>query len=63
LNDFDGIDLGLLKLFSLGIRQNIRFLYKGETLEIVTTFTYLGIVFTVGVSVSDTFEKNSLIKH
>jgi len=51
-------------LFSLGIRQNIRFLYKGETLEIVTTFTYMGIVFTVGVSFSDTFEKkNSLIKH
>ena len=27
------------------IRQTIRFLYKGEALEIVTKFTYLGIVF------------------
>ena len=48
-------------MFSLGIRQNIRFLYKGETLEIVTTFTYLGIVFTVGVSFSDTFEEKKTV--
>ena len=39
------------------IRQTIRFLYKGEALEIVTKFTYMGIVFTVGGSVNVTFEK------
>ena len=39
------------------IRQTIRFLYKGEALEIVTKFTQLGIVFTVGGSVNVTFEK------
>ena len=38
------------------IRQTIRFLYKGEALEIVTKFTYMGIVFTVGGSVNVTFE-------
>ena len=27
------------------LRQTLRFLYKGEALEIVTKFTYLGIVF------------------
>jgi len=39
------------------IRQTIRFLYKGEALEIITKFTYLGITFTVGGSVNVTFEK------
>ena len=105
LNDFDGIDLGYLKLFSLlyaddilimseteeglykglllleeycdrlkltvnctktkvmifrqwgRIRQTIRFLSKA--LEIVTKFTFLGIVFTVGGYVNVTFEKLS----
>ena len=41
------------------IRQPIRFLYKGEALEIVTKCTYLGIVFTVGGSFNVTFEKLS----
>jgi len=44
------------------IRQPIRFLYKGEALEIVTKFTYLGIVFTVCGSLKVTIEKNCLIK-
>jgi len=39
------------------IRQTIRFLYKGEALEIVTKFTYLGIVLTVGGSLIVTFKK------
>jgi hypothetical protein len=30
------------------LRQNISFKYKGQNLEIVNKFTYLGIVFSVG---------------
>ena len=39
------------------IRQTIRFLSKA--LEMITKFTYLGIVFTVGGYVNVTFEKLS----
>ena len=41
------------------IRQTIRCLYKGEALKIVTKFTYLGIVLTVGGSLNVTIEKLS----
>ena len=35
------------------LRRNLNFFYNGDTLEIVTKFTYLGIVFTTGGSFSD----------
>ena len=38
------------------INRNIRFIYKGHVLEIVSKFTYLGIVFTTGGSFNTTFE-------
>ena len=38
------------------LRQNISFFYKGEKLEIVEKFTYLGIVFTTGGSFNNAFE-------
>ena len=34
----------------------MNFAYKGEVIEIVKSFTYLGIVFTTGVSFPSTFE-------
>ena len=38
------------------VNRNIRFIYKGHVLEIVSKFTYLGIVFTTGGSVNTFFE-------
>ena len=38
------------------VNRNIRFIYKGQVLEIVSKFTYLGIVFTTGGSFNTTFE-------
>ena len=38
------------------VNRNIRFIYKGHVLEIVSKFTYLGIVFTTGGSFNTTFE-------
>jgi len=46
------------------LRKNLQFVYKGEVLEIVNTFTYLGIVFTVGGSFNKTYETLAeLMKH
>ena len=38
------------------LRRNLTFLYKGQELEIVDKFTYLGIVFTPGGSFTNTFD-------
>jgi len=38
------------------VNRNIRFIYKGNVLEIVSKFTYLGIAFTTGGSFNTTFE-------
>lgn len=38
------------------IRKKSTFLYKGKTLHIVNTFTYLGIVFSCGGSLNTTFD-------
>ena len=38
------------------IRNDIAFFYKGEKLEIVEKFTYLGVVFTTGGSFNTAFE-------
>ena len=38
------------------VNRNIRFIYKENVLEIVSKFTYLGIVFTTGGSFNTTFE-------
>ena len=38
------------------VKRNIRFIYEGNILEIVSKFTYLGIVFTTGGSFNTTFE-------
>jgi len=60
-NNYDGISLDTLKLFIMlyaddimvfkkggRLRQNIRFLYDNNVLEIVDKFTYLGFVFSSG---------------
>ena len=36
--------------------MNIRFIYKANVIEILSKFTYLGIVFTKGDSFNTTFE-------
>ena len=41
------------------IRHHIRFPYKGEAIEIVTKFTYLGILFIVGGFFNVTFVRLS----
>ena len=46
-------------IFRKGEVLDKRFLYKGEALELVTKFTYLGIVCTVGGSFNVTFVKLS----
>ena len=38
------------------LRQNMRFLYNNNVLEIVDNFTYLGFVFSSGGSFSKTFD-------
>ena len=38
------------------VYRNIRFIYKGNVLEIVSKFTYIYIVFTTGGSFNTTFE-------
>jgi len=38
------------------VNRNIRFIYEGNILEIVSKFTYLGIVFTTAGSFNTTFE-------
>jgi len=38
------------------VNRNIRFIYKEHVLEIVSMFTYLGIVFTTGGYLNTTFE-------
>jgi len=38
------------------VYRNIRFIYKGNVLEIVSKFTYIDIVFTTGGSFNTTFE-------
>ena len=38
------------------VNRNIRFIYKGQVLEIVSKFTYLGIVFTIGDSFNTTLK-------
>ena len=38
------------------LSRNLHFLYSGEKIEIVSKFTYLGIVFSTGGSFTDTFE-------
>jgi len=45
-----------LNQLSFTVGANLHFIYKGEVLEIVNTFTYLGIVFTVGGSFNKTYE-------
>ena len=37
------------------VNRNTRFIYKENVLEIVSKFTYLGIVFTTGGSFNTTF--------
>ena len=37
------------------VNRNIRFIYKEDVLEIVSKFTYLGIVFTTGGSFNTIF--------
>ena len=36
--------------------MNIRFIYKANVIEILSKFTYIGIVFTIGDSFNTTFE-------
>ena len=38
------------------LRRNMKFMYKGNKIEIVKKFTYLGIIFTTGGSFTCTFE-------
>ena len=38
------------------VNMNIRFIYKANVIEILSKFTYLGIVFTIGDSFNTTFE-------
>ena len=38
------------------VNRNIRFIYKEDVLEIVSKFTYLGIVFTIGDSFNTTLK-------
>ena len=47
------------------LRRNLNFEYNGEIIEIVKKFTYLGVVFTIGGSFSETHEALSgqALKH
>ena len=38
------------------VNRNIRFIYKEFVLELVSKFTYLGIIFTIGGYFNTTFE-------